>query len=205
MSTLYYVHDPMCSWCWGFKPVLEELIHHLPDTLKLEYMMGGLAADSDTPMPDKMQRQIKSNWQSIQQSIAGIDFNYDFWTLCTPRRSTYPACRAVLAAKRLQGKYNEMNTAIQKAYYLQAKNPSDYNVLYELAEDIDINKEQFISSVHSDEIQEQLIQQIEFSRSVGAYSLPSLFIKAGNTVLPVVLDYNNADIILQHIDSIIQK
>jgi putative protein-disulfide isomerase len=19
--TLYYVYDPMCSWCWGYKPV----------------------------------------------------------------------------------------------------------------------------------------------------------------------------------------
>ncbi|MDH5427723.1 MAG: DsbA family protein, partial [Nitrospirota bacterium] len=23
--TLIYVADPMCSWCWGFSPVLEEI------------------------------------------------------------------------------------------------------------------------------------------------------------------------------------
>ncbi|MDF4306582.1 DsbA family protein, partial [Vibrio parahaemolyticus] len=22
---LYYVHDPMCSWCWGYKPTIEKL------------------------------------------------------------------------------------------------------------------------------------------------------------------------------------
>ena len=21
--TLYYIHDPMCSWCWAFRPVLD--------------------------------------------------------------------------------------------------------------------------------------------------------------------------------------
>ena len=23
--TLYYVHDPMCSWCYAFKPTFNEL------------------------------------------------------------------------------------------------------------------------------------------------------------------------------------
>ena len=23
--TLIYVHDPMCSWCWGFRPTFERL------------------------------------------------------------------------------------------------------------------------------------------------------------------------------------
>ena len=23
--TLYHVHDPMCSWCYAFKPTLDEL------------------------------------------------------------------------------------------------------------------------------------------------------------------------------------
>ncbi|MCH7478788.1 MAG: DsbA family protein, partial [SAR324 cluster bacterium] len=25
IGTLYYFGDPMCSWCWGFKPVLEQV------------------------------------------------------------------------------------------------------------------------------------------------------------------------------------
>ncbi|MBE8572891.1 DsbA family protein, partial [Vibrio sp. OPT46] len=27
---LYYVHDPMCSWCWGYKPTLDKLKQQLP-------------------------------------------------------------------------------------------------------------------------------------------------------------------------------
>ncbi|MFT6977114.1 MAG: putative protein-disulfide isomerase, partial [Shewanella psychromarinicola] len=24
-TTLYYVHDPMCSWCWGYRPTWDTL------------------------------------------------------------------------------------------------------------------------------------------------------------------------------------
>ena len=35
----------------------------------------------------------------IEGRIPGVRFNFDFWTHCTPKRSTYPACRAVIAAR----------------------------------------------------------------------------------------------------------
>ena len=31
MKTLYYVADPMCSWCWGFQPVLEKVKEAVPE------------------------------------------------------------------------------------------------------------------------------------------------------------------------------
>jgi len=194
----------MCSWCWGFKPTLQQLIEALVDSVKLEYIVGGLAADSDTAMPKQMQIQIKSNWKRIQDTIPGTEFNYDFWDVCIPRRSTYPACRAVLSARQIMPiKYHEMNHAIQEAYYLHARNPSDYNILYTLAEDIGLDKKQFISTIHSREIEEILVQEINLSRSAGADSFPSLYMRIENSFKPVVLDYNNADIMLEHIQSML--
>ena len=54
MKTLYYVADPMCSWCWGFQPVLEKVKEAVPEELSPVYIMGGLARDTDDPMPDVM-------------------------------------------------------------------------------------------------------------------------------------------------------
>ncbi|HED35985.1 MAG TPA: DsbA family protein [Gammaproteobacteria bacterium] len=194
----------MCSWCWGFKPTLQQLIEALVDSVKLKYIVGGLAADSDTTMPKQMQIQIKSNWRRIQETIPGTEFNYDFWDVCTPRRSTYPACRAILSARQLMPeKYHEMNHTIQKAYYLHAINPSDYNVLYTLAEGIGLNRKQFINTIHSLEIEQTLIQELKLARSAGADSFPSLYIHKENDFKPVVLDYNNADIMLEHIQSML--
>ena len=122
MSELIYVHDPMCSWCWGLRPVFQRLIDQLPSQIRVSYLLGGLAADSDAPMAEEMQHQLQDTWHRIQQRIPNTEFNYDFWTRCQPRRSTYPACRAVIAARRIDVELEKsMVLAIQRAYYLQAK------------------------------------------------------------------------------------
>ena len=194
----------MCSWCYGFKPVLESLHKKLNTSIEIEYLLGGLAKDSDLPMTEIMQNQIKENWRTIEITIPGIEFNYNFWTECIARRSTYPSCRAILATiKQNINLEKEMLKLIQQAYYLEAKNPSDYNVLYELSRKLDLDKKQFINDIHSDEINIELMSQIQRSREIGADSFPSLFLKIDDTYQPVALDYNNADTIIDHIKSFI--
>ena len=136
-SILHYVHDPMCSWCWGFKPTFDSLTKQLPASVSINRVLGGLAPDSDEPMPAAMQHMLQQTWQQITIAIPGTRFNFDFWTLNQPRRSTYPACRAILAAKKQNIDLElPMIEAIQRAYYLDAKNPSDTDILVSLAADV---------------------------------------------------------------------
>jgi len=201
-STLYYIHDPMCSWCYGFKPVLKSLTKKLKDIIPIEYYLGGLAEDTEITMSDSMRESIQSNWKRIEETIPSISFNYQFWEVCTPKRSTYASCRAVIAAKRQHQDYEHaMIDAIQQAYYVNARNPSDYNVLYELANETGLNQQQFISDIHSSEVNNNLMQQILFCRKIGVESLPSLFVFSNNNYHPIVVDYDNADIIIDHIKS----
>nr|MBA3324286.1 DsbA family protein [Paracoccaceae bacterium] len=39
---LLYVADPMCSWCWGFAPVIADIRAAFRDRLPLHLVMGGL-------------------------------------------------------------------------------------------------------------------------------------------------------------------
>lgn len=200
-ETLLYIYDPMCSWCWGYRNTLEKLKIHLPENTLFRYIVGGLAEDTDSPMPADMQHRIESTWKQIETAIPCTNFNYDFWRLCKPRRSTYPSCRAVLAAAKYD-KYEDMLLAIQCAYYLQARNPSDYEVLYDLAEEIGINRNDFESEIHSDSTANKLQDEIIFSRSIGVDSFPSLVYFKNESFYPIELDYNNYDISLDHIKSL---
>ena len=107
MSTLYYVADPMCSWCWGFAPVLEQVVGELPSGVDIQYVMGGLARDSDEPMSQEVRAYVQNAWREVSVTT-GARFNWDFWDRCQPRRSTYPACRAALAGG-LQGALEEIS------------------------------------------------------------------------------------------------
>lgn len=201
-ATLLYIHDPMCSWCYGFKPVLELLHTKLELILDIKYVLGGLAEDSDLAMPDNMKKQIKQNWKTIETTIPNTMFNYEFWTNNIARRSTYPSCRAVIATmKQDKSLEKAMINLIQKAYYVDALNPSDYNILYDLSKTLNLNHKQFINDIHSAEVNTELMSQIQLSREIGADSFPSLYLYKDKKYQEIVLDYTNGDIIIEHIKS----
>lgn len=203
-TELLYVHDPMCSWCWGFRPVLTRLCSQLPEEIRFRRLLGGLAADSDQPMPRAMQQQLRQTWEQIQLRIPGTRFNYDFWANCLPRRSTYPACRAVIVARMLDAhKEGDMILAIQQAYYLRGMNPSDTSTLVGLAGELALDRKQFAYWLEGDTVEAQLQAEIAEARLLGASSFPTLLLKSGQAHQVVPLDYTSSRSMLDTIQSLI--
>ncbi|WDE08892.1 DsbA family protein [Thalassomonas viridans] len=200
---LYYVYDPMCSWCWGYRPTWQSLQEKLKPVVEIQYRLGGLAPDSDAPMPVEMQHFLQQTWHKISRQL-GTEFNFDFWSLCRPRRSTYPACRAALIAREY-GKEQAMYLGIQQAYYLQAKNPSDDDTLIEIAAGIGLDKAQFKAALDSREVRQKLLEEIAATRALPVQGFPSLVLAAADRQMPVTLDYHHwqtsYDNILEHLSS----
>jgi len=175
---LYYVHDPMCSWCWAFVPTWAKIKQALQDRLEIRYVLGGLAPDSTEIMPEEMRNTISGYWKNIEVRVPGTQFNYDFWTECEPKRSTYPSCRAVIAARKQKPEAElAMIRAIQEGYYLQAKNPSDADILIQLSQDLGLDPVQFAEDLASEETNETLHKDMSFGASIGAQGFPSLVLQ----------------------------
>ncbi|MGB1008945.1 MAG: DsbA family protein [Thiolinea sp.] len=198
--TLYHVHDPMCSWCYAFRPVWNEVSQNLPQDIELKYVLGGLAPDSDAPMPKEMQNMLIGTWQRIMQTVPGTTFNFDFWQNNQPRRSTYPACRALIATRKQNpAKERSVLQSIQNAYYQQALNPSDDSTLIQVVVENDLNTTQFAADLHADSTREALLDEIRFARSIGGDSFPSLIMREGEQLRLIMLSYTDAGHILQQL------
>lgn len=190
--SLIYVMDPMCSWCWAFSETLDSWLQ-LHSDLNVLWVMGGLAPDSDEPMPEPMRDAIASTWKRIE-SQTGTTFNHDFWHNNTPRRSTYPSCRAVIAAGELHPQGRQlMSKAIQKAYYLDAKNPSDTSTLIECAELIGLDGPKFTDQLNSEDVDATLSSELEFCRTLGVQGFPALLLVNGDEITPLALGYSTLD------------
>jgi len=185
----------MCSWCWGYRPVWDRLQQKLPHSIKVEYVAGGLAPDSESPMPLSQQQMIQNHWRSIERKL-GTRFNYDFWTENTPRRSTYNACRAAIAAHN-QDCQEVMVDAIQRGYYLRAQNPSDLSVLINLAGELEeqyagnFDCGQFIVDINSAETERELIRQISLANALTQRGFPSLVLEQGGKLQQINVDYSD--------------
>ncbi|KPV99413.1 DsbA family protein [Pseudoalteromonas sp. P1-8] len=199
MAKLIYVYDPMCSWCWGYRETWLKLKAALGDKLAIEYKVGGLAPDSDELMPIDMQQFLQQTWQRIEQQL-GTPFNHEFWHTAQPRRSTYPACRAVLVARQ-HNKECEMLYAIQKAYYLNAQNPSDISTLASLAEQIGLEKNAFINEIESEKINSLLMAEINQARSLPIQGFPSLVLENKGLYTAIPVNYQDWQSTYQQITS----
>tara|TARA_R110002049_G_scaffold222206_3_gene393790 strand:+ start:984 stop:1607 length:624 start_codon:yes stop_codon:yes gene_type:complete len=188
-ATLYYVHDPMCSWCWGFQRSWQSLRQALPGNVGVVNVVGGLAPDSDQPMPLEQQKTIAGYWKEVGRRT-GAQFNFDFWQRCKPRRSTYPACRAVLAACK-QNAEQAMIDAIAHAYYLRAMNPSDNSTLITLAGELALDSQQFSEDLASSDIEEELQRHFALRRDLGVRSFPSLVLRNGDATSHIAIDYES--------------
>jgi putative protein-disulfide isomerase len=204
-AILYYAHDPMCSWCWGFAPVLRALEAGLPVGVVLQRLLGGLAPDTGETMPQEMQERIQSTWRRIRQTLPGTEFNFEFWTRCVPRRSTWAACRAVIAARE-QGAANDrrMTTAIQHAYYTQARNPSDTGVLLELAQELGLDTARFAADLDCDATRTRLQTEIRQCEALHVYSFPALVLQSGEAQWHIPVDYVDSLPMLELIDDLLR-
>lgn len=200
---LFYIHDPMCSWCYAFRQSWAALQKDLPRDIEIVHLVGGLAPDTTEPMPPATQKMVQQAWQRIEQTVPGVHFNWDFWSRNTPIRSTYPACRAVLAAKKQRAEAEpEMIRAIQTAYYQQAKNPSLPETLQACAREIGLDAETFSEDLKSPAIENELQHQMQRARSMDGYSYPSLRLVHHSTVFPIAIDYLGHRAMLNEIRSI---
>lgn len=201
-TTLYYVHDPMCSWCYAFAPVWTKIREQLPAGLNVQYVLGGLAPDADEPMPPETSAYVQEQWRKVQQTVPGTAFNFNFWEKCQPRRATYPACRTVLLARQQGGVYEiAMIRAIQQAYYREARNPSDTDTLCALAQQIGLDVDAFAEALNADATRQALLADINFARSIGGNSFPALILQHNVTIQPIQYDYTNAAKALNAIES----
>jgi putative protein-disulfide isomerase len=167
-----------------------------------------LAPDSDQPMPKAMCETIKGYWFQIESTL-GAEFNYDFWYLNTPRRSTYNSCRGAIAAK-LQGQEVAMVNAIQQAYYLRAMNPSDLSILEELAYELaqkhdDFSVNQFKQDLTSSKIEGEFERQRDLAQQISTRGYPSLVLKYADTHYFIEYDYLNANAVLNNIKHVLNQ
>ena len=191
----------MCSWCYAFKSVWEQLKTRLPENVDYQLVLGGLAPDNHEPMSTAMREQVQLSWHNIEKKCPHIRFNFDFWTQTTPIRSTYPSCRAVLSA-RMQSADLEQSLLreIQQAYYQQAQNPALDETLFACAETVGLDSVRFQQDYASAEIEQQLQAELSQTRLLNASVFPSLYLQIEKSIWPVAVDYQSASIILEEIE-----
>jgi putative protein-disulfide isomerase len=204
-SVLIYVHDPMCSWCYGFRPTWKSLKGQLPEGLPVVSLLGGLADDSDEPMPEEMVDYLKRTWDRIE-STCGVTFNHTYWEQTPPPpRTTFISCRAVIAAERLAGRGEAFGERIQDAYYMEACNVWDFDVLCDLAERFGFNRSSFSEALASDDVRAVHDEQRQLAERLQVEGYPSVLLIHNGEAFPIPVRHQGAEAMLEDITDLLAE
>lgn len=173
-ARLLYVMDPMCSWCWGFAPVLESLAEQAAAAgVGLELVLGGLRRDSIAIDAAARVRYL-SYWQAVNASTGQL-FNFNAGLPEGMVYDTEPACRALVTARSLAPELVwPLAQSIQRAFYTQGVDVTRASVLVELAERAGIPRIEFAEAFDSTAQRQATAADFSWTQHLGIAGFPTL-------------------------------
>ncbi len=176
---LIYFADPMCSWCWGFVPVMAQIRKVWGDDLPIRLVMGGLRPGTDKPVTEAAKASMREHWGHVTEA-SGQPFDYGFFDREAFVYDTDPAARAVVLARR----YDE-NLAlaylvrIQGAFYAQNRDVTDFDVLADLAAELGFLRDPFREAVAAEDVKHETWRDYATSQRAGVTGFPTLIAGPG--------------------------
>ena len=169
-----YFADPMCSWCYGFAPVMQRLASHFEGRLGVRMIMGGLRAGNTVAMRDKDRDYIREAWQRVGEA-SGQPFDFSFFERPAFVYDTEPACRAVVTMRRRAPEAAlAFKARVSRAFYAENRDVTSDDVLADLAAEAGHDREAFLADLASREARNETVRDFLIAKEAGVEGFPLL-------------------------------
>ncbi|MEH8251054.1 DsbA family protein [Aeromonas sp. 82P] len=180
-TTLHYVYDPLCGWCYGAAPLLQAAATIAG--LKIELHAGGLWMGSRRqPMGEALRDYVRPHDQRIE-ALTGQHFGERYFNELLLREgclldSELPI-RAVLAVTALGGDGLVMLHRIQQSHYRDGIWIGEPAFLATLAAEQGISAEAFQQAYLQAPLLQHLADSQGWMKRLGGQGYPTLGIERG--------------------------
>ena len=171
---LIYFADPLCSWCWGFSPVIDTIREEFGPSLPIRLILGGLRPGTTEPLTETSRNEIREHWEHVHEA-SGQPFDFSFFERNGFIYDTEPASRAVVAMRR-----RSMSDALvllkrtHAAFYAENRDVTDEQVLADLAAEVGCDREVFLQAFRSEEIRKETWGDFQIAQNAGVRGFPCL-------------------------------
>ncbi|MFM5183113.1 Protein-disulfide isomerase [Aeromonas veronii] len=178
-TTLHYVYDPLCGWCYGAAPLLQAAATIAG--LKIELHAGGLWLGSRRqPMGEALRDYVRPHDQRIE-ALTGQHFGERYFNELLLREGclldSEPPIRAVLAVTALGGNGLAMLHRIQQSHYRDGIWIGEPAFLATLAAEQGIAAEAFQQSYLQAPLLQHLADSQGWMKRLGGQGYPTLGIE----------------------------
>lgn len=192
-ARLVYVMDPLCSWCWGFAPVMTKLAARAAEAgVGCDLVVGGLRRQQ-SPLGAADRVKILGHWQAVN-ARTGQSFDFNAGMPAGFIYDTAPACRALVTARQLapQQLWGYLQ-AIQQAFYCEGRDLSLSHELVNLAEQAGLPRETFARAFDASQAEQQTLEDFAWVERLGIAGFPTVLAEAGGQLALLTNGYRPLD------------
>jgi putative protein-disulfide isomerase len=170
----------MCSWCWGFAPVLDRMreVYDVP----LRVVVGGLRPGPEAEeLDDRLAGFLAHHWEQVE-AASGQPFDHAFlerrngW-----RYDTELPAVAVVAMRHLnEPETLRFHSRLQRAFYAEGVDITDPVVYPDLTAGFDVDADEFAQMLTSGEGRKRAWADFAEARSLGVSGFPTLLVRDGD-------------------------
>lgn len=179
MVELIYFSDPMCSWCYGFSTVLQQLQKEWGKELEISLIMGGLRPWERDAMDGPMKEMVKHHWQEVG-ARTGQPFDLAFFDREGFVYDTEPSCRAVVTVREaFQGTEMDYLRRVQSAFYAQNRDTTSGEVLADIAAEAGLDRKAFLEAFETEEMRLATEGDFSVTQQLGVRGFPTTVLRHG--------------------------
>ncbi|NUQ82113.1 MAG: DsbA family protein [Bacteroidetes bacterium] len=185
MHTLYYFMDPHCGWCYGFKPVMNQIRRDFQDRLEFKLILGGMITGDRVGPVGRMSDYLRTAIPRLEEMTGvtmGESYKHQVIEIGTLITDSTPPSLAVLAmASQKPGQEFTFMETVQDRLF---QDGADLNVAesYQpvvLANGLDWD--QWLADWKSDPVRFAFSQDVQFTQQIGVSGFPTVVLVNGNT------------------------
>lgn len=206
--SLIYIFDPLCSWSYGFHPVIIKLVERFKDRLDVEVVCGGLAVGEQAqPVGDgfpQLEQEIKQ-----VEKITGTRFGDNFKMLLNEGSYMFdslPPSKAItVAGELIPESVIHFGVKVQQSLFRDGKNLNETDTYLELFEELDSDKETFLKLFHSNDISEKTTDQFVWCRNRDLLRFPTLLLRLGDETGTIAKGFRPFETLESHLHHLLNN
>lgn len=185
---IIYVGDPMCSWCWGFAPVLDAM--HDRYAIPLRTVVGGLRpGPSAQPLDAITRRTLAEHWHHVEEA-SGQPFDHTALDREGWIYDTELGAIGVVTMRHLdEPETFRFFKRLQKAYYAENVDITDPAAYPALLDGFDVDSGEFMAQLGSEEMKTAAWADFAEARRLSVTGFPSLLLRLDDEYMIVTRGY----------------
>lgn len=180
MSTLHYIYDPLCGWCYGAAPLVRAAREILAVQAHGGGMMTGPNRQSVTPQLRAYVKQHDARIAQLTGQRFGPAYADGLLQASGVVLDSEPPTAAILAAEAIAGRGLDMLAQLQIAHYVEGRRIAEPATLSEVAAELGLDTQAFAAAFARQSgaaVQCHIEETRHLMEEVGARGFPSFVLE----------------------------